>query len=159
MSADRRLSIWNLKNDDDTASSDFDDSDKVRYMKEIIDIAVAGEGLENLRTKSENIELLHTFVSYCLIHFTTSINWLHKALCLIISEIFTVSDETLCILLLENNATDYAMMLKGKREINRKGARPKYTKVVCSDKNSRVGIEEVYEGSTLLWAQLKKLEN
>ena len=78
---------------------------------------------------------------------------------MVISDIFTVSDEALCILLLENNAADYAMMLKEKRIINRKEARPKYTKVLFSDKDSRVGIEEVYEGSTLLWTQLKKLEN
>ena len=134
MSADRRLSIWNLKNDDDTASSDFDDGGKVRYMKEIIDIAVAGEGLENLRTKSENIELLHTFVSYCLIHFTTSIRWRYNACNLVISDIFTESDEALCILLIENNAHDYAIMQREQRKISRKEAKPKYTKVECIDK-------------------------
>ena len=64
----------------------------------------------------ENIELFQTFVSYCLIHFTTSLNWQYKACSVVISEIFTVSDEALCILLLENNAADYAVMHKEQRK-------------------------------------------
>ena len=73
-------------------------------MMKITSIAISGQGLENLRTKSENIDLLHIFMSYCLIHFTTSINWRYNACNIVISEIFTESDEAMCILLIENHA-------------------------------------------------------
>ena len=71
--------------------------------------------MENLRTKSENIELIHTFVSYCLIHFKTSINWMYNACSVVIPEIFTKSDEVLCILSIENNAEDYAIVHRDKK--------------------------------------------
>ena len=109
MSAEKRLTIWSSLDVDDTSSNNIENSDDVKAkMVKIIDIAITGKGLENLRTKSENIELLHTFVSYCLIHFTTSINWRYNTCSVVISEIFTDSDKVLCILLIENNAEDYA---------------------------------------------------
>ena len=40
----------------------------------------------------------------------------------------------MCILLIENNAEDYARMFCEQRKISRKEARPKYTKVECVDK-------------------------
>ena len=83
----------------------------------------------------ENIELFQTFISYYLIHFTTSLSWQYKTCSVVISEIFTVLDESLCILLLENGAAEYAVMHKEQRKINRKEATPKYTKVECIDKN------------------------
>ena len=82
----------------------------------------------------ENIDLFRTFVSFCLIHFTTSINWRYKACNMAISDIFTESDEALCILLIENNADDYARMYCEKRKIGRKETKPRYTKVECSNK-------------------------
>jgi len=133
MSAEKRLMVHSHDNDDPEGEIESIEIIKEK-MKNIIDIAVAGEGLQKLREKMENIALFQTFVSFCLIHFTTSLNWRYKACSVVISDIFTVSDEALCILLLENNAADYAMMLKEKRIINRKEARPKYTKVLFSDK-------------------------
>ena len=108
MSAERRLTMWNSEDTDGNADDEVNENVKDKMMK-IIEIAVNGEGLENLRTNEENIDLLHTFVSYCLIHFTTSINWRYKACSTVISDIFTESDEALCILLIENNAEDYAL--------------------------------------------------
>ena len=144
MSAERRLTIWNSEDTDGNVGNDDEMNENVKgKMMRIIEIAVAGEGLENLRTKEENIDVLHTFVSYCLIHFTTSINWRYKACSAVISDIFTESDEALCILLIENNAGDYAKMHREQRKISRKESKPKYTKVGYVDKNSKVGIEEV----------------
>ena len=79
MSTEIRLIIWSSPDDDNTSSKEVDYSERAKEkMKEIIDIAVSGEGLENVRTKLENIELLHTFASYCFISFTTYINHLYK---------------------------------------------------------------------------------
>ena len=89
-------------------------------------------------------------MSYCLIHFTTSIYWRYNACNIVISEIFTESDEALCILLIENNTEDYAKMYCEQKRINRKEEKPKYTKAECSNKNSKVGIEEEFIGSIVL---------
>ena len=89
------------------------------------------------------LEIFRTFGSYCLIHFTTSMNWRYQACNSCISDIFTESDEAWCILLIENNADDYAKMYWEQRKIGRKEARPKYTKVECVEKSSRDGTEEV----------------
>ena len=119
-------------------------------MKKVIDLAVEGEGLENLRCNIDMLETFRTFVSYCLIHFTTSMNWRYKACNSNISDIFTESDEALCILLVENNAEDYAKMYQEQRKIGRKEARPRYTKVESVEKNSRDGTEEVSGDSIIL---------
>ena len=117
MSAEKRLTIWSSPDADDTSNDNIENSDDIKTkMMKIINIAISGQGLENLRTKSENIDLLHTFVSYCLIHFTTSINWRYNACSVVISEIFTDSDEALCILLIENNAEDYAKMYREQKK-------------------------------------------
>ena len=134
MSAERRLTIWNSEDTDGNADNDNKMNKNAKgKMMQIIEIAVAGEGLENLRTKEENIDVLHTFVSYCLIYFTTSINWRYKECSAVILDIFTESDKTLCILLIENNAGDYAKMHREQRKISRKESKPKHTKVECVD--------------------------
>ena len=53
-------------------------------------------------------------------------------------DIFTESDEALCILLLENNVEDYAKIHDMKKICNIKHARPKYTKVDSINKNLKV---------------------
>ena len=80
--------------------------------------------MENLKTKSENIDLLHTFVSYCFIHVTISINWQYNAFSVVISEIFIESDEALYILLIENNADYYAKMHREQKQVSRDKAKP-----------------------------------
>ena len=51
-----------------------------------------------------------------------------------IPDIFTESDEALCILLLEHNAEDYTKINDKKKKTNRKHTRPKYTKVYSINK-------------------------
>ena len=128
MSAERRLNV----------DASYEDNDTIEVVKEkmkkIIDIAVAGDALQNLRQEPGNFEIFETLVSFCLINFTTSFNWRYNAYSVGISEIFTPSDEALCILLLENNAADYVKMHDEQRKINRKESKPKWTKVESSDK-------------------------
>ena len=135
MSAKKRLTILNSPDADDTSSNDIEIINDVKAnMMKIIDIAILGKGLENLRKKSENINRLHTFVSYCLIHFKTSTNWQYNECSAVVSEVFTESDNVLCILLIENNAEDYAKMHRDQKKVIIKEAKPKYTKVECSNK-------------------------
>mgnify|MGYP000258516759 FL=1 len=130
-SAERRLKGNNSDGDTDTVNT------VKKIMNGIINMAAEGNRLENLRHESDNIELFETFVSICLTHFTASYNWRYNASSLAISKIFTSSDEALCILLLENNAADYVVMNREQRKINRKEAKPKWTKVECADKKFR----------------------
>ena len=89
MSAERRLTVWNLPSSEDTSADNIDNTNDVTSkMMKIIDTAKAGNGLENLRTKSENIDLLQTFVIHCLIYFTMSVYWRYNACDIIISEIY-----------------------------------------------------------------------
>ena len=128
MSAESRLNV-------DTSYEDSDTIEVVKEkMKKIIDIAVAGDALQNLRQEPGNFEIFETLVSFCLIHFTTSFNWRYNAYSVVIYELFTPPDEALCILLLENNAADYVKMHDEQRKINRKESKPKWTKVESSDK-------------------------
>ena len=61
MSAEKRLTIWNLQDSDETTESNIENADEVKSkMMKLIKIAKDGNGLEKLRTKSENIDLLHT---------------------------------------------------------------------------------------------------
>ena len=117
MSAEKRLTIWNFQDSDEMTESNIENADEVKSkMMKLIKIAKDGNGLEKLRTKSENIDLLQTFVSYYLIHFTTSLYWHYNACNIVISEIFTESDETLCILLIESNTEDYAKCIVDKND-------------------------------------------
>ena len=130
MSAEKRLTIYSFVQENPN-----ENCDKMKdEVKKLIDIAVEGEGLENVRCKMEMFETFKTFVSCCLIHFTTSLNWRYNASNTCISDIFTESDEALCILLIENNAHDYSKMYHERRKIGRKEAKPRYTKVESVDK-------------------------
>ena len=72
MSAEK--TVWSLSDSDDMSANNMENTDNVRSkMMKIIDIIKAGNGLENLQTKSENIDRLQMFMSYYLINFTTSI--------------------------------------------------------------------------------------
>ena len=65
-----------------------------------------------------------------MIHFCSSINWRYKAYNTVLSDIFTESDGTFAMLLLENNSRDYKKLMEEKRKLTRKEAHPKYTKDV-----------------------------
>ena len=58
MSAGRRLNVDALDEDSDTVERVKEE------MKKIIDIAVAGDTLQNLRQEPENFEILDTLVSF-----------------------------------------------------------------------------------------------
>ena len=91
-----------------TARNEEEDVENVKITTmAIINATLMEKGLLKLRTNMDNLDLFQSFVNYCLIHFTTSMNWRYKACNTCISEIFTETDEALCILLLENNAGDY----------------------------------------------------
>jgi len=152
MSAEKRLTAWNFQDDDETTRSNIvENADDVKSkMMKLIDIAKEGSGLEKLRTKSENIDLLETFVSYCLIHFTTSLYWRYNACNVVISDIFTASDEALCILLIENNAEDYAKMYREQKRLVGRTRDLSILKWSVAIKNSEVGIEEVFIDSIVL---------
>ena len=75
MSAEKRLTIWNLPDTEETTENNIENVGEVKSkMMKLIKLAKDG-GLEKLRMKSENIDLLQTFVSYCLIphHFIGAI--------------------------------------------------------------------------------------
>ena len=130
MSAEKRLTIWNYALD-----NVHEDCDKTKNdIKKIIDMAAKGEGLESMRNNTEMFDVFKRFVSCCLIHFTTSLIWRYNASNTCISDIFTESDEALCILLIENNANDYIKMYNERRKITRREAKPRYTKVESVDK-------------------------
>ena len=156
MSAEIRLTVFNDVQVNQIGDRDERINEVKEKMKKIIDIAVEGEGLENIRCKMEMFDMFQTFVSYCLIHFTTSINWRYKACNTCISEIFTESDEALCILLIENNADDYAKMYREQRKISRKEARPKYTKVECIDKKFKGWDKKGIRRFNMIVAAVKK---
>ena len=140
MSAEKRLTIWNLPDTDETTESNIENVNEVKpKMMKLIKMAKDGNGLEKLRTKSENIDLLQTFVSYCLIYFTTSLYWRYNACNVVISEIFTASDEALCILLIENNADDYAKMFQEQKKLVGRTRDPNILKLSVSIKIQRLG--------------------
>ena len=59
MSAERRLTVWSFPDSDKTIDNNIENANEVTSkMMKIIKIAKDGNGLENLRTKSENIDLL-----------------------------------------------------------------------------------------------------
>ena len=130
MSAETRLRIWNSNNNTDKDAHDIVANTEIREnMMEVVKIAAEGVALQDIRTNYDNMSLFKTFVNLCLIHFTTSISWRYKACDSVISDIFTITDEALCILFLENNADDYVRVYQEKKKIDRKESRPKYTKV------------------------------
>ena len=72
-------------------------------------------------------------------------NWRYKAYSTLISDIFTDSDEALCMLLIENNASDYVKVMNNMTKISRKFAQPKYIKMDNTSKKfkgwNRKGIQ------------------
>ena len=87
-----------ITDDHDTAEED---------IYRLIEQAATCEGLVNMRINLDQSKLFDTFVNYCLVNFTTSLNWRYKSYNTNLSDIFSESDENLCMLILENNATDF----------------------------------------------------
>ena len=97
-------------------------------MKKLVEMAATAEGLVNMRVNLDQSDLFDTFVNYCLVNFTTSLNWRYKSYNTNISEIFTDSDEGLCMLILENNAQDFLKVCSTGNALSRKESMTKYTK-------------------------------
>ena len=97
-------------------------------LNELVTLAATKDGLVNLRCE-KNTETFTTFVNYCLIHLTSSITWRYQAYNTNISQLFTESDEALCILIIENNCEDLIRGFKQGTIVERKDAKPRYTKV------------------------------
>ena len=106
-----------------------ENSDTVKEdIYRLIQQAATCEGLVNMRVNSDQSKLFDTFVNYCLVNFTTSLNWRYKSYNTNISDIFTKSDESLCMLILENNATDFLKVYTTGSIVTRKEYKTKYTK-------------------------------
>lgn len=83
-----------------------EDHDTVKNdIYQLIQQAATSKGLVNMRVNLDQSKLFDTFVNYCLVNFTTSLNWRYKSYNTNLSDIFTKSNESLCMLILENNAT------------------------------------------------------
>ena len=81
-------------------------------MHSLMKIVAAKDGLVNLRDETTNAHLFTTVVNYCLIYLTTSVQLRYHAYNTTISDIVTVSDEALCVLIIENHADSlYAHMM------------------------------------------------
>ena len=97
-------------------------------MWKLVQLASTNDGLLKMRVSSEYRKEFDTFINYCLVHFTQAINWRYKSYNSNVSDIFTESDESLCILILENNAEDFVNVFQTKTKITRKNSKTKYTK-------------------------------
>ena len=80
--------------------------DPKQNMHSMVKIVTAKEGLMILRCETTNDNPFKTFMNYYLTHMTTSVQWRYHAYSTNITDIFTVSDEVLCVLTVENHAND-----------------------------------------------------
>ena len=97
-------------------------------LNELVALAATKDGLVNLRCE-KNTETFTTFVNYSLIHLTLSITWRYQAYNTNISQLFTESDEVLCILIIENNCEDLIRGFKQGTIVVRKDAKRHYTRI------------------------------
>ena len=110
---------------------------RLKKIKDLIELAGDSNKFENIRMSKDNQEVFGTFVNYCLVHLTTSVNWRYKAYNTCISDIFTETDEALAMLLLENNIDDFNKVISLNRKLIRNESRPKYMKVHCEKEKFR----------------------
>ena len=96
-------------------------------INKLIGVGSSDEGFLSLRTNKDLYDEFETFVNFCLVHFVTSMDWRYNACNNVISDIFSVTDEAFCILLLENNLVDYKKAAEKQRKISRREAQPIYT--------------------------------
>ena len=74
---------------------------------------------EGLSINGEYSSEFITCVSLYLAHFTSSQTWHHKHDDTNILSIFTVIDEALVMILLENNVDDYLMLMRQKSKLSK----------------------------------------
>ena len=126
--AEARLKAWMMRDDSSETTVEMPISNRVQErINELLTVGCSDEGLLSLRTNKDYYDEFETFVNFCLVHCVTSMDWRYNACHNVISEIFSVTDEAFCILLLENNLFDYRKAAELKRKISRKEAQPRYT--------------------------------
>ena len=129
VTGEKRLQMSFGGEEDRVISEITDNHDTVKEdIYQLIQQAATCEGLVNMRVNPDQSKLFDTFVNYCLVNFTTSLNWRYKSYNTNISDIFTESDESLCMLILENNATDFLKVYTTGSIVARKESKTKYTK-------------------------------
>ena len=77
----------------------------------------------------EDADLFRTFVEFCLVHFIKYTTWRYKCYNTPVSDIFTVSDEAMAMLLLENSVDDLKYVIRRGQKVPTKASMPRYTKV------------------------------
>ena len=134
-------------------------------MYKLVKLASTKEGLENMGKEKNNHSMFATFVNYCLIHLTTSVQWRYHACNTYISDMFTVSDKALCVLIIENNSEDFIHVYNRGVKPNRKDSKPRHTKVDGQNTkkvkgwnakgikrfNKQCGIIQTFRGQLLVW--------
>ena len=88
--------------------------------RKLIELAGNKTKFEGMRYDVDNKAVFCTFVNICLIHFCSSMNWCYTAYNTVVSDIFTESDEVLCMLLLENNVDNYKQLVDFSSKLHRK---------------------------------------
>ena len=86
MSGDKRLKMTfgvDIREDDVTENPNVVQTE----MYNLVKLATQDDGLVNMRVSSNHSKEFETFVNYCLVHFTQSINWRYKSYTSNISEI------------------------------------------------------------------------
>ena len=75
MSGEGRLKISFGVDDCNVGGNENEGSDSVKEeIKKLVEMAAILEGLVNMRVKLDQHDLFDTFVNYCLINFTISLN-------------------------------------------------------------------------------------
>ena len=130
INAEARLKInGNKESDSDEETEDHGEDKVIQNIKNLVELAGDSNAFDNMRLNSDNQEVFGTFVNYCLVHLTSSVNWRCKAYNTCISDIFTETDEALAMLLLENNIDGLQKVISLKRKLLRNESQPKYTKM------------------------------
>ena len=138
INAEARLqSNCNKESDSDEEREENGEEKVIKNITNLVQLAADTNAFDNMRLNSDNQEVFGTFVNYCLVHLTSSVNWRCKAYNTCISDIFTETDEALAMLLLENNIDDFNKVISLNRKLIRNESRPKYTKVHCEKEKFR----------------------
>ena len=109
-------------------------------INKLIGVGSSDEGFLSLRTNKDLYDEFETFVNFCLVHCVTSMDWRYNACNNVISDIFSVTDEAFCILLLENNLVDYKKAAEEKKKIQEKNRNLDTHRVVFQCQTLKDGI-------------------
>ena len=75
-------------------------------MQRLIKLAATKEGLVNIRSELTNVDMFTNFINCCLMHLNMSIQWRYHVYTTHISDMFTVSDRALCVLVILDYSED-----------------------------------------------------